>query len=254
MTTSTRGPAPPAMPHPLVGAFGRPVWNELRAPVERKNLRRSTVWADAEGLDGRGRPVVVVTGYLGTPDSVADLTDWLERGGYAVTVADMERNRRSSTWAAQRIAETIAERSEAVGRPVTLIGHSRGGQQCRVVANRSPEGLAQLITLGSPIRRHLPRQIALRLSIEALRLASRLGIGAADDVDADRAYQSELFRAYDTSVPWTAIWSKTDGIVEWQACFDPAATNVEITASHLGLTGSIASFRAIAAALREATP
>ena len=49
----------------------------------------------------------------------------------------------------------------------------------------------------------------------------------------------------------TSIWSKSDGFVAWQACTDPAATDVEIDCSHRGLIESVAAFEAIASVLGE---
>ena len=34
---------------------------------------------------------------------------------------------------------------------------------------------------------------------------------------------------------YTALYSRTDGIVDWRACLDPHAEQVEVRASHLGM-------------------
>ena len=36
-------------------------------------------------------------------------------------------------------------------------------------------------------------------------------------------------------VGFTALYSKTDGVVDWRACLDPAAEQIEVRASHLGM-------------------
>jgi triacylglycerol lipase len=36
-------------------------------------------------------------------------------------------------------------------------------------------------------------------------------------------------------VAFTAIYSKRDGIVDWRACLDPAAKQVEVRTSHCGM-------------------
>jgi hypothetical protein len=33
-----------------------------------------------------------------------------------------------------------------------------------------------------------------------------------------------------------AIYSRTDGIVSWQACLDPQASHVEVKSSHTGMS------------------
>ena len=37
------------------------------------------------------------------------------------------------------------------------------------------------------------------------------------------------------SVPVTALFSRRDGVVDWRACVDPLAEQVEVRASHLGM-------------------
>ena len=36
-------------------------------------------------------------------------------------------------------------------------------------------------------------------------------------------------------VGFTALYSRTDGIVDWHACLDPAADQIEVRASHIGM-------------------
>jgi poly(3-hydroxyalkanoate) synthetase len=52
--------------------------------------------------------------------------------------------------------------------------------------------------------------------------------------------------------PITAIYSKTDGVVSWQACIDdlnPQVTHVEVPSSHVGLIVNSAVYRQTARAL-----
>ncbi|MEM7142679.1 MAG: alpha/beta hydrolase [Actinomycetota bacterium] len=232
----------PAVPPAIVGAIGRPLIFEAMAPFERRRLRR----ADIDLPPGDGRPVVIATGYFAPPSSADELAGWLRSAGYRVEIADMNRNRRTSSEAVERIEAAL----EAVDGPALLIGHSRGGQQSRVATQRRPDLVSELITLGAPVRVHLPRQFVLRGSVEASRLAARLGLLAGADEAADTAYERDLADPFAVDVPWTTVWSRRDGIVEWQLCLDPAATSIEVTCSHTGLLASSASYRAIAQALR----
>lgn len=231
------------MPSPLVGLLGRPFWYEGRAGAEAAELARSSVPLHG----GDGRRVVLVTGYMAGPATVRPMRTWLEGAGFDVDVAHVGRNATSSSGAADRIVEAL-ERDP--NRPAVLIGHSRGGQQSRVAAYRRPELVSQLITLGAPVRHHLPRWLPLRATVEATRLVAKLPVGPADDPTENARYEADLFAPFDVDVAWTTIVSKLDGVVEWQACLDPAAESVEIRSSHAGLIASVASFEAIADVLR----
>ena len=50
-------------------------------------------------------------------------------------------------------------------------------------------------------------------------------------------------------VPYVALYSRTDGIVNWRACLDPAAELVEVRASHLGMGLNAGVYAEIAHAL-----
>lgn len=236
---------PVPLPPPFIEAFGRPTWREVRAIDEAR-----LVAAKPPALvDGQGAAVVIAPGFGGSTGSMGTLADWLAAANWDVTVADLDRNARDSTRAARAIIAELERRGGA-----TLIGHSRGGQQARVVAMRRPELVDRLITLGAPIRSHTPRHFALRATVETLRVVGRTGLLGAYDHADDMAYEADLFAPFAVDVDWTTIWSKSDGFVAWQACVDPAATAMEVNCSHRGLVASVASFRAIADVLANSCP
>jgi hypothetical protein len=50
-------------------------------------------------------------------------------------------------------------------------------------------------------------------------------------------------------VGYLSVYSKSDGIVDWEACLDPAAEHLEIRATHIGMAVHPDGYRAIADAL-----
>jgi pimeloyl-ACP methyl ester carboxylesterase len=111
-------------------------------------------------------------------------------------------------------------------RNVSLIGWSLGGIYAREIARKIPDAVRQVITLGTPFAAQgdvtnvgwLYRLLNGRPSRLQEQLAQRL--------------QSTL------PVPVTSVYSRSDGIVAWQACQEvegPCAQNVEVEASHIGL-------------------
>ena len=239
--TKARSMDVPPLPHPLVEAFGRPTWREWRYRAEAVELAETGVPITASPP----RSIVVVPGFLGSVGNMKFIVEWLASAGHSVRVADLDGNYRSSSWATDRIVETL----DQAGVPSVLIGHSRGGQQCRVAAHRNPDLVDHLITLGAPVRFHVPRHFALRAAVEILRTAGRLGALGGHDRAADRKYEASLYASFTPDVPWTAIHSRSDGFVTWQACMDAAATDVEVNCSHRGLIASVSAFTAIAATI-----
>lgn len=110
--------------------------------------------------------------------------------------------------------------------PVSLLGWSLGGIYAREVAKRIPGRVRQVITIGSPFA------------------------GTPDATNAGWLYRllqwrepaihPDVARAIRVAppVPTTSIYSRTDGVVAWQACRaadGPRVENVEVDSSHLGL-------------------
>jgi hypothetical protein len=60
---------------------------------------------------------------------------------------------------------------------------------------------------------------------------------AEDCVGGSCARQSfeECRAPLPAGIGFTAVYSRRDGIVDWRACVDPVAHQVEVTASHLGM-------------------
>jgi pimeloyl-ACP methyl ester carboxylesterase len=111
-------------------------------------------------------------------------------------------------------------------RQVTLVGWSLGGLYAREIAKALPHRVRQVITLGTPFAR-----IANSTNVQWLyELLS--GTSAAVDTRLARRLATA------PTVPTTSIYSRSDGVVAWQACVGraaPMAENIEVESSHLGL-------------------
>jgi pimeloyl-ACP methyl ester carboxylesterase len=228
----------------LRGAFGRPTWREARAVREARALQRDPIW-DGEGVpDGGGRRVVLVPGFMAGARSLSLLQPWLERCGWRTLRAPVGRNR-----APGAVVTDIIERSLAdVGGPVPVIAHSRGGQECRVVAVRRPELFTLLVTLGAPHRVLYPPHVTIRVPAGVLQLTGRFS-ATPPDPEGHRRYERDRVAPFPAAVPFVSVYSRSDGFLDWRACLDAGADNVEVDSSHFGLSGSVAAFRAVADAL-----
>ena len=81
---------------------------------------------------------------------------------------------------------------------------------------------------------------SLSASVEMLVRLSKAGVPglmSEDCVAGACARQSfeESREPLPADVGFTAVYSKRDGIVDWRACVDPLAEQVEVRASHLGM-------------------
>jgi pimeloyl-ACP methyl ester carboxylesterase len=118
--------------------------------------------------------------------------------------------------------------SEGSGQQVSVIGHSAGGMLGRALARRSPDLIRQVITVGSPFRFRRGDRSTFSAIAELVR-------------DPNSRPLSKRSREEDRPplpVPTTAIYSRTDGVVDWRSCIEAAGDereNVEVRGSHAGL-------------------
>jgi hypothetical protein len=50
-----------------------------------------------------------------------------------------------------------------------------------------------------------------------------------------KRFRDDLAGGFPPEVGYVALYSRTDGIVDWRACLDPAAQQIEVRASHVGM-------------------
>ncbi len=233
----------------LAGLLGRPTWREAGWALELADLFRSPVWRGVGVPAGEGRPVLIVGGFGAGAGSSAILERWLRRAGYEVGDAAIGRNVGPSERSVTAILAGVDELRQRTGRRPVVIGHSRGGHQARVAAVRAPDQLALLVTLGSPHRQAYPPHLSVRLPIEGLRLAGRLGVLGSRMQLEEESFDRDRQAPFPPGLPFISMWSKTDGIVDWRACSDPVAEDVELPGTHFGLAASAPAYRALAMAL-----
>jgi pimeloyl-ACP methyl ester carboxylesterase len=237
-----------------------PLWRESRVAFEAAGLRRSGVWRGEGVLPGDGRPVLLIPGFLAGDGSLSTMTAWLRAHDYHTRRAGIRSNVGCSEAACKRLEQRLEAFADHAGEPVTIVGQSRGGIFARALAARRPELVAGIVTLGSPT----VSQLRIHpLVLAQVGLVAALGTGHVPGLftlECLRGHCCEEFRhalqgPFPKSVPWTAIYSKSDGIVDWRACVDAGASEcVEVRASHCGMALNAAVYREVArflAALAE---
>lgn len=198
-------------------------------------------------------PVVLVGGLFTTRLTLDPMRAWLERLGYAVSIHTVGAGMGCGADSVARLAETVRAVADTAGEPVRLLGYSRGGQFGRVLAQDPAAPIRSLVTLGTPfdpygIRRPLLVQAA------AIALAGTLGTPGLATLSCVFGSCCSEFRdrlRAPVPVPFSAIYSRRDGVVRWQACLDPTVRTVEVPGSHLGLLADPVPLLAVAAELRR---
>jgi len=104
--------------------------------------------------------------------------------------------------------------------------------------------------LGSPVAD--PLAVAPQV-LRTVRFMARLGdlgmprvfsSGCADG-DCCDAFWEELDAPLEEHIEAVSVYSRSDGIVDWNACIDPHARNIEVASSHCGMSVHPEVFRVL---------
>jgi triacylglycerol lipase len=234
-----------------------PLWREARLGLEAAALLRDPVLRGDGLRDGRGRPVLLIPGFLAGDASLGPMAGWLKRAGYRPTRAGLRANVNCSGTLVQGLEERLERVVADQDRRAVVIGQSRGGALAKVLAVRRPELVAGVVTLGSPQLAPLAVHPLVRLQLHAVGALGSLGAPglfrrSCLDGECCADFWEELAGPLPAGVGMVAVYSRSDGIVDWRACLDPCADeHVEIASSHLGMAVSPAGWRAVASALHR---
>jgi pimeloyl-ACP methyl ester carboxylesterase len=172
---------------------------------------------------GKKQPILVIPGLLGSDFSTGMLRKFLEKNDYEAYTWNRGRNL-GNIKDLDFLTERIKELQQKHQQKIILIGWSLGGVYARELAKRNPELVKQIITLGSPFA-----------ALEAPNHAKWVFDLFNNIEDIEKSFRDQIPNP--APIPTTAIYSKSDGIVPWQACMEvPTAThnNIEVNSAHLG--------------------
>lgn len=199
----------------------------LRAVFEYASMRLAH---KVEPPTGDGHPVVIFPGLGADGRSVAPLRAFCEKQGFSA----YEWGRGYNTgprgdvdqWLAD-LGQHIQDMAMRCSDRMTLIGWSLGGIYARELAKILPQAVRQVITIGTPFSG----------SAQSTNVGRVYRFLNGSPAELDLAMARRLATA--PSVPTTSIYSRSDGIVAWQACVQhgPAShvENIEVQGSHCGL-------------------
>jgi len=192
---------------------------------------------------GDGHPVMVLPGFLAGDGYNGALRRFLTGLNYSVHGWGMGLNLGPQDGVLEGLEARIHQLVERYETPVSLVGHSLGGIFARELARAFPDKVRQVISLGSPFG-----EGRMTASIPA-RLFTALNPPQDLPIDEDKL-------ALAPPVPTTAIYSKGDGIVNWQTTLQQdghaQTQNIEVRGSHCGMTLNPAIWLLIAECLTVA--
>lgn len=222
--------------HPHQQSARLPLWREAGLLAEWWQLKNSPVLMGKNVPQGNGAAVVTIPGFMCSDLYTSCLTNWLQRIGYRAYPSGLERNNDCLEKVVRLVSTTVERAAAETGGPVHLIGHSLGGVLARIAAVERPTRIASIMTLASPFRGIRAHSYILWLG---RRVQQRVQNDAAPHCFTGLCSCSAvttLRQEAPVAIPSCAIYTRTDGIVDWRACIhDDPLYNVEVSGTHCGL-------------------
>lgn len=219
-----------------------PIWREALLGVDWLSLRVSSVHRGVGIPRGDGSAVVLVPGFMGSDRYLGEMRSWLSRIGYAPYLSGIGRNIQCPSVLSDRLHQTMLRAADDVGGKVHLVGHSLGGVIARGAAIQWPELTASVITMGSPFRgvRAHPFVILAATIVRGGIAATRRELPNTEPDCYTGKCECDFVQALKNVMPEsiaeTAIYTKTDGVVDWRRCQNGLSeTDIEVTGTHVGL-------------------
>ncbi|HZM91611.1 MAG TPA: alpha/beta fold hydrolase, partial [Blastocatellia bacterium] len=179
---------------------------------------------------------------------------WLRRIGYRPYMSQIGWNAECVNILVDRLSETITKARAETGGKVHLIGHSLGGVIGRSAAAQWPDRIASVITLGSPFRGIRSHPLVLAAGERVRERIRRQNGGLQPDCYTGYcgcAAVTAVQGSFPASVVQSAVYTKSDGVVDWRVCVtDDPTTNFEVSGTHVGLVFNASVYSLIAKRLR----
>ena len=244
---------------PSVQPTQTPLWREAFFGLDYLSLLMSPVFLGCGVPHGRGEPVVLVPGFLASDVSLAEMYQWLGRIGYRPYFSNVRRNADCPNHLAGVLLDTVRVAQQETGKKPRIIGHSLGGMLARAVALEYPDDVAMVLSMGSPFRDTVRAHPAIIGAAEALRRRSGAHGGGGLHIrpscfsgHCTCDFVKQMLAPDEYEMPHFAIFSKTDGVVEWESCVEEDVDlNSEVQCTHVGMAFHPAVYRIVAKRLAQ---
>ncbi len=255
----TRTKKRPLVHEPGAAPPGISMWQEALVGVELVLLHATPVYYGLGVPHGDGSGVVIIPGFLANDIYLMEMYAWLKRIGYQPYYSGIKMNADCPNLLIGRhLNETMDRARKETGRKLHLIGHSLGGIIARSVAGSRPDEVASVITMGAPFRGTAMHPTVTNMvnlvRRQILRNREENVLPECYTARCTCSFLDSLRRDLPAGIAETAIYTRTDGLVDWRYCIiENPANDFEVTGTHLGLAFNPLIYRIIAHRLADPT-
>jgi pimeloyl-ACP methyl ester carboxylesterase len=202
---------------------------------------------DYENLErGNQIPTVVIPGFSAGNGSTFFMRSVLSQRNHNMIKWYNNRNIGFSDEVISLSIDQIKELADIHGTAVNIVGQSLGGCYARTIANAIPDHINVVVTMGSPIT---GLELVNPSTIHHYDITSGV-------VDAAITHHTEYLHTFypNPPLPSTSIYSKSDGVVNWQHSIlveSDLSESIEVDASHISMGFNLKTIKIIANRLAQ---
>lgn len=234
------------------------MWREWFALAEAALLHLSPLYWGFGAPHGDGSPVVLIPGFLGTDAFLAELYAWLYRMDYRPYYSGIRINNDCPNLVIKGALNATLDRAlDETGKKAHLIGHSLGGLMAISLAAQRPADVTSVISLAAPLRGNVMHPNIRRMvdyvrsMIQARHSDGVLPVCYTSECPCD--FVDSLTRVLPECVQMTAVYTRTDGIVDWRYCVTGNSDmDFEAPGTHIGMVVNPSVYAIIAKRLAAA--
>jgi pimeloyl-ACP methyl ester carboxylesterase len=237
-----------------------PIFSEILFALDLVLLHAAPLYYGVGVPRGDGSAVVLIPAFLCPDVYLTPLHQWLSRIGYTPVFSGIGFNTECpNLLITHQLNRTIDQAIAKSGRKLHLIGHSLGGVIARSIASQRPNDIASVITLGAPFRGTVAHAGILHAAaMVRKRILAKHGPAVLPSCYTARCtcdFLESLNCVMPAPVLQTAIFTESDGVVDWRYCkTDCAAADFSVSGTHVGLAFNPSAYSVIAKRLEEARP
>jgi triacylglycerol lipase len=206
------------------------LWDPL-ALRELSALLRDPIFRGRGVPHGDGRPVLLIPGFLSGDWQLRVMHSWLKGIGYKAYLSGILFNVHHSERMLAGLRHRLVQVEAETGSRVSLVGHSRGGLLAKVLSQRRPQSIEQVITLGAPLADWTDLALMTHYALGMAKAANEIAYGRR--LNAEGRFSHDL--SLPPAVPTTSIYTRTDDVVNFRSCIRPDIPSISVWGSHNGL-------------------
>jgi triacylglycerol lipase len=215
---------------------------------KRSALLSDPIFHGEDVPEGRREAILLIPGFGSGDWTFSTMSRWLQQIGHRTYLSGINFNVGCPQRKVERMLSRLEDISKDAGGRIVIVGHSLGGLVARALARQRPDLVRHVIAIGSPLRSGWQAVAPdVRPTLFAVHSFFQKFIEAPQGCGTELCtcdFSKEAFGAeLPTTVRFTSIYSRHDGIVDWRFATSEDGDCYEVDGLHTDLVVNVEVYR-----------